>query len=82
MTALTNFLNTLQMGLGVEPDFEPPFVLEQIKCIFLRLLTLPWSAAFVAPTLTTVHDPDAGLVAQAQGGSWRLSKNWFAATAS
>src|SRR5258708_280592 len=31
MTALTNFLNTVQMGLGVEPDFEPPFVLGQNK---------------------------------------------------
>ena len=68
MTALTNFLNTLQMGLGVEPDFEPPFVLEQNKVHLPAAANAPVERGFVAPTLTTVHDPDAGLVAQAQGG--------------
>jgi RNA polymerase sigma-70 factor, ECF subfamily len=68
MTALTNFLNTLQMGLGVEPDFEPPFVLEQNKVHLPAAANAPMERGFVAPTLTTVHDPDAGLVAQAQGG--------------
>jgi len=33
VTALNNFANTLQMGLGIEPDFEPPPDFE-IKCIF------------------------------------------------
>ena len=69
MTALTNFLNTLQMGLGVEPDFESPFVLEQNKVhLPAAAANAPMERGFVAPSLTTVHDPDAGLVAQAQGG--------------
>ena len=28
VTALNNFANTLQMGLGIEPDFEPPFAFQ------------------------------------------------------
>ena len=66
--ALNNFANTLQMGLGIEPDFEPPFVLEQNKVHLPAAANAPMERGFVAPTLTTVHDPDAGLVAQAQGG--------------
>ncbi len=31
VTALNNFANTLQMGLGIEPDFEPPPVFEENK---------------------------------------------------
>jgi uncharacterized peroxidase-related enzyme len=29
VTALNNFANTLQMGLGIEPDFEPPSIFEK-----------------------------------------------------
>lgn len=69
MTALTNFLNTLQMGLGTVPDFEPRLVLGPNK------LHLPPAesrssedrSAVPVPT-TVVEDPDAGLVAEAQGG--------------
>ena len=31
VTALNNFANTLQMGLGIEPDFAPPAVFEENK---------------------------------------------------
>jgi RNA polymerase sigma-70 factor (ECF subfamily) len=68
MTALTNFLNTLQMGLGVEPEFEPPFVLGQNKVHLSAATSRPITRGFVAPSLKGVEDPDAGLVAQAQGG--------------
>jgi alkylhydroperoxidase family enzyme len=29
VTALNNFSNALQMGLGIEPDFEPPLGLSR-----------------------------------------------------
>ncbi len=68
MTALTNFLNTLQMGLGVEPDFELPFVLRQNKVHLSDAASPATERGSVVPSLTGVQDPDAGLVAQAQGG--------------
>ena len=33
MTSLTQFLNTLQMGLGTVPDFEPLQVFNIVRCI-------------------------------------------------
>src|SRR5262249_44246061 len=68
MTALTNFLNTLQMGLGIEPDFDPPSVLAENKVHLPVAGSRPMEHGFVTPSLTGVQDPDAGLVAQAQGG--------------
>jgi RNA polymerase sigma-70 factor, ECF subfamily len=68
MTALTNFLNTLQMGLGVEPDFKLPFVLGQNKVHLSAAASRPIDRGFVTPSLTGVQDPDAGLVAEALGG--------------
>jgi RNA polymerase sigma-70 factor (ECF subfamily) len=68
MTALTNFLNTLQMGLGTMPDFEPPLVLGQNK-VHLPAPAIPLiEHGFVTRSLTEVQDPDARLVAAAQGG--------------
>ena len=68
VTALNNFANTLQMGLGIEPDFEPPPIFEQNKV----------SLSFAANTLIqpedavhlveTSRDADAELVAEAQCG--------------
>ena len=63
--ALNNFANTLQMGLGIEPDFEPPFVLEQNKVHLPAAASRPMEPG---SSLSGVGDPDAGLVAQAQGG--------------
>src|SRR5258707_590907 len=63
--ALNNFANTLQMGLGIEPDFERPFVLEQNKVHLPAAASRPMEPG---SSLSGVGDPDAGLVAQAQGG--------------
>ena len=67
VTALNNFANTLQMGLGIEPDFEPP--------IFDKNKLNPSDAAIaLMPREGVVHlaeisqDADAELVAQAQCG--------------
>jgi RNA polymerase sigma-70 factor (ECF subfamily) len=67
MTALTNFLNTVQMGLGIEPDFEPPFVLGQNKVHLPATASRPSDVSVASPRVA-VQNPDAGLVAQAQGG--------------
>lgn len=69
VTALNNFANTLQMGLGIEPDFEPPSIFEQNK------VNLSGASATLIPREGTVHlfeiseDADAELVGQAQNGS-------------
>ncbi len=68
VVAFTNFANTLQMGLGVEPDFEPPLILGQNKVHLSAPPSLPMERGSVAPSLTAMQDPDAGLVAQAQTG--------------
>ncbi|HEU4402685.1 MAG TPA: peroxidase-related enzyme [Candidatus Polarisedimenticolia bacterium] len=56
MTALTGFLNTLQMGLGTEPDFAP-------RRVFGAEAPTRASTASAA-----VEDADAGLVARAREG--------------
>src|SRR5712664_151769 len=68
MTALTNFLNTVQMGLVVEPDFEPPFVLGQNKVHLSGGAQTPIQAGGVVHLVDTLQDTEAGLVAQAQSG--------------
>jgi len=69
MTALTNFLNTLQMGLGTVPDFEPRLVFESKKMHLSPDLARPItdSSARSLPA-KGVEDPDAGLVAKAREG--------------
>src|SRR5258706_9411553 len=67
VVALNNFANTLQMGLGMEPDFESPLVLGQNKVYLPAATSRPIERGF-APSLAGVQDPDAGLVAQAQAG--------------
>ena len=68
VTALNNFANTLQMGLGIEPDFEPPSIFEQKK------VNLSGATATLMPPEDAVHlvetsqDADAELVAEAQCG--------------
>jgi RNA polymerase sigma-70 factor (ECF subfamily) len=61
MAALTTFLNTLQMGLGVAPDFEPRR--------FFRIpeKSLHLSGAGPRPTVE-VTDPDAEWVERVQKG--------------
>jgi RNA polymerase sigma-70 factor (ECF subfamily) len=68
VTALNNFSNTLQIGLGIEPDFAPPSVFEKNK------VNLSGSAPTLMPREGVVHlvetlqDVDSELVAQAQDG--------------
>jgi RNA polymerase sigma-70 factor, ECF subfamily len=70
VTALNNFSNTLQMGLGVEPDFEPHLILKASGVHPFAPAARPMSDA--SPRTRPVaggEDPDAGLVAAVQDGS-------------
>src|SRR5262249_27831771 len=63
MTALTNFLNTLQMGLGTIPDFTP-------KRVFKPKDLYPFPGQSRPPSGTAPsRDPDAALVARVQKGN-------------
>lgn len=62
MSALANFLNTLQAGLGPVPDFPPRRVFTTKDLYLLSGQTRPTSDSVVA------DDPDAALVARVQGG--------------
>ena len=69
MTALTNFLNTLQMGLGTVPDFEPRHVFGQEIMHRFPLAPRPISLASVfSRRMEAGEDLDAGVVARVQGG--------------
>jgi RNA polymerase sigma-70 factor, ECF subfamily len=69
VTALNNFANTVQMGLGIEPDFEPPSIFAKNK------VNLSGAATTLIPREDAVHlvetsqDADAELVAQSQCGN-------------
>jgi RNA polymerase sigma-70 factor (ECF subfamily) len=67
VTALNNFANTLQMGLGIEPDFEPPYAFQN-KAYLPDAADRPTSFGRVIAGPGPVQDPDAGLVAEAQRG--------------
>ena len=67
VTALNNFANTLQMGLGIEPDFEPPPAFQN-KAHPPDASNRRIEIGRIIARLSTVQDPDAGLVAEAQGG--------------
>ncbi len=64
MTALTNFLNTLQMGLGVNPDFAPDRVFR--PTLFEKEHLLAADQRHTNEAL--VVDPDAEPVARVQAG--------------
>jgi len=69
MTALTNFLNTLQMGLGTVPDFEPRHVLGPKKMHLFTFATRPMpGAALASRPVTGAEDLDAGVVGRVQDG--------------
>jgi uncharacterized peroxidase-related enzyme len=60
MTALTTYLNTLQMGLGTVPDFEPKRVFE--------VRAGPTPLDLEPPAQAAHEDADAHLVACVRGG--------------
>jgi RNA polymerase sigma-70 factor (ECF subfamily) len=69
VTALNNFANTLQMGLGIEPDFAPPPIFEENKVHLSGGAITPMQGDGAVRLVDTLQDADAQLVAQAQGGS-------------
>ena len=71
VTALNNFSNTLQMGLGVEPDFEPPAVFEKNKMNLPSPQPTLMAREGVVHLVDTSLDADSELVAQAQSGNLR-----------
>jgi len=68
VTALNNFANTLQMGLGIEPDFEPPSIFEKNKMNPSGATSTPMRRENVAHLVEASQDVDVELVAQAQCG--------------
>jgi RNA polymerase sigma-70 factor (ECF subfamily) len=68
VTALNNFANTLQMGLGIEPDFEPPPAFETNKVNPPDAATTLMPRQDVVRLVETSQDADAELVAQVQCG--------------
>jgi RNA polymerase sigma-70 factor (ECF subfamily) len=68
MTALTNFLNTLQMGLGTVPDFEPRHVFGPKELHLFTAAARLMTDATVSRPVTAGEDPDASLVATARVG--------------
>ena len=63
VAAFANFLNTLQFGLGVLPDFPPARIFTP------KDLYLPAAEVRPTPDEVLVPDPDAELVQQVQGGN-------------
>ncbi len=68
VTALNNFANTLQMGLGIEPDFEPPPAFEKNKVHLSDSAKTPIGGEGIVHLVDIVQDADAERVAQAQSG--------------
>jgi len=64
VTALNNFANTLQMGLGIEPDFEPPSMFEKSK----ENLSSGAPHVGLGDAAESSQDADTELVVKAQGG--------------
>ncbi len=70
MTALNNFANFLQAGLGIEPDFDAPLAFAQKKAHLTAVSDRPNQQGLAASsTVAVMEDPDAELTAQARGGS-------------
>jgi RNA polymerase sigma-70 factor (ECF subfamily) len=70
VTALNNFANFLQAGLGIEHDFDPPFAFEQKKAHLTAVSDRPTpQGSDTSSAVAQVEDPDAELTARARGGS-------------
>lgn len=69
VTALNNFANVLQMGLGIEPEFEPPLAFQQNKVHLSAAIAPPMPRdSSVRTSAMVIEDADADLVAKAQNG--------------
>ena len=66
--AFNNFANTLQMGLGIEPDFEPISAFEENKVHLSGAGQALGKSGGEMHFVYTLEDADAGLVSEAQGG--------------
>ena len=69
VTALNNFSNTLQMGLGIEPDFAPPLVFEKNIVNPSGAQPTPMAREGAVHLVDISRDADAELVAHAQTGN-------------
>jgi RNA polymerase sigma-70 factor (ECF subfamily) len=69
VTALNNFANTLQMGLGIEPDFASPLVFETNKVNPSGAATTLMPREGVVHFAATLQDADSELVSRAQDGN-------------
>ncbi|HUO34532.1 MAG TPA: peroxidase-related enzyme [Candidatus Acidoferrum sp.] len=69
VTALNNFSNTVQMGLGIELDFEAPPPYEENKLHLSAAVHRHSGETGVPNTLGSANDPDTSLVASSQAGS-------------
>ena len=80
VTAFNNFANTLQMGLGIEPDFAPPPVFEKNKVHLSSGAVTPMQVdGAVASGSTHCRTRTLNLSPRRRAGAWRLSKSWFVA---
>ena len=72
ITALSNYVNMLQIGLGAEPDFELPRGYEQNKVYLSEAGDRHTGEGSGVPaSVMAVEDPDAGFVVKAQVGDLR-----------
>lgn len=69
VTALNNFANTVQMGLGIEPDFETHPVFGKNKVNLSDAACSPIAGEGAVPLVDVPPDADAGLIAEAQNGN-------------
>ena len=82
VTALNNFANTLQMGLGIEPDFEPPPVFQENKMHLSAAAQTPIRRGRCA---SRRHTAGRGRWIGRPGAGWEAGgfrRRWFAAIAS
>ena len=68
LTALSSYINTIRIGLGVEPDFELPPGFEQNKVHLPEVEARPSREDRGVAGSVAIEDPDARLVADAQAG--------------
>jgi RNA polymerase sigma-70 factor (ECF subfamily) len=69
VTALNNFANTLQMGLGIEPDFAPPTAFQENKMNLGSACETPTKREGDVNLVGSLQNADAELVADAQSGN-------------